>query len=217
MDFTNFCIRASLNGARRLCKKGKGKATGIFPDDLVNIFMELSMSNINDLVFWSAVTLAFRCLLRASNYCHSRHCVRIKDFVFVEGGVVVKILSSKTNQFSEYISEIPLYMNNNSLLCPIKWVVRMLRLRRASPEEQLFMIFNKGRWVPMTSAWFNRKLKLTSKIKGVSSHGLRRGGATYMLQNKFKLAEVKQRGQWKSANICRYPPSRLCSGIKFLA
>ena len=180
VDLTNFCVRASLNGARRLCSKGRGKAPGIFPADLQDIFGKLDMSTVNDLVFWSAMTLAFRCLLRASNYCQSRHCVRVKDFLYVEGGAIVRLVSSKTNQFAEYVSEIPVYRNSNSLLCPIRWISTMLQRHNASPDEPLFRILRKGKWVTMSSSWLNGKLKSVCDLKGVSPHGLRRGGATYI-------------------------------------
>ena len=204
VDYANFTIRSSLNGARRICQKGRGKAPGIFPKDLLDIVMELNMSNVNDLVFWAALTLAFRCLLWVSNYCKSRHCILIMDLNFSNIGMVVNLLSSKTNQFNEFVTEIPVYANSDSVLCPIQWIKRMLSLRSQSGDKMLFMIFGRGKWTPMTASWFNKRLREVSRLPGVSSHGLCRGGATYMLQNKFKLAEVKQRGQWKSACVYEY-------------
>ena len=117
---------------------------------------------------------------------------------------MVRIVSSKTNQFNEYVSEIPVFANKNSVLCPVAWIKRMLEIRSLEPGEQLFKLFKGGRWIPMTARWFNIKLKVNSLLKEASSHGLRRGGATYMLQNEFKLAEVKQRGQWKSSCVFEY-------------
>ena len=166
--------------------------------------MELDMTKVNDLVFWAAATLAFRCLLRASNYCKSRHCLRVMDLVFNKDGVIVKILSSKTNQFKEFVSEIPVYANSNSVICPVSWISCMHRIRVPKPDEQLFMIMKGKKWVPMTASWFNAKLRVLCNLPMSSSHGLCRGGATYMLQNKFWLAEVKQRGQWKSTCVYEY-------------
>ena len=132
IDYTNFHIRASLNGARRLCYGGRGKAPGIFPKDLLSIFEKLSMSSFNDLIFWSALTLAFRCLLRISNYCKSRHCLRVANVVFVKHGIVIRIVSSKTNQFREFVSEIPVYSNPNSIICPVTWIKKMLSPKQHS-------------------------------------------------------------------------------------
>ena len=77
-------MRSALNGARRVCGKGRGRSLGIFPKDLLVIFEKLNMSSVNDLVFRCALTPAFRCLLRASNYCNSRHALKVSDVLFVK-------------------------------------------------------------------------------------------------------------------------------------
>ena len=204
IDYSNFVIRSALDGARRMCGKGKGKSPCLFPKDLMTIFVSLNMCRINDMVFWCAVSLAFRCLLRASNYCKSRHSLRCSDVVFVENGIIVKICSSKTNQFREFVSEIPVFGNAKSNLCPVAWLKDMLALRRPSADEMLFKIFSRGKWLPMSATWFNAKLRKLCQVQGASSHGLRRGGATFMLCNNFKIEEVKQRGLWKSACVYEY-------------
>ena len=204
VDFSNHFIRSALNGAREICGKGRGKSPGIFPKDMLLMFSMLNMCNVNDMVFWCALTLAFRCLLRISNYCKLRHALRVSGVVSVKDGIIIKIRSSKTNQFREYVSEILLYTNTDSLLCPVSWLKDMLVLRDPARDEMIFKISNDGKWIPMTGSWFNNKLKSISAIPGVSSHGLRRGGATYMLCNKSKLAEVRQRGLWKSDCVYEY-------------
>ena len=204
LDFTIFAIRQSLSGARRMCGKGRGKSVGLFPNDLLNIFETLDLTKCNHLVFWSALTLAFRCLLRASDYCYSRHAVRISDLKLVKDGLIVLIRSSKTNQFREFISEIPVFANADSLVCPVFCLKEMLSLRCPGLEEMVFKIKYKGRWRPMSANWFNSMLRKHCKIPKVSSHSLRRGGASFMLQNRHKVAEVKQRGQWKSYCVYEY-------------
>ena len=204
VDYSNFLVRSALSGARRMCGKGRGKSPGIFPKDLLCIFSKLNMCKVNDMVFWCALTLAFRCLLRASNYCKSRHTLLCSDVSFVKEGIIIRICSSKTNQFREFISEIPVFCNPNSIICPVTWIKDMLALRNPSSKELLFKIRCKGTWSPMTASWFNGKLKKLCDLPNVSSHGLRRGGATFMLCNEFKIAEVKQRGLWKSACVFEY-------------
>ena len=204
LEYSNFVIRSALNGARRICGKGRGKSPCLFPRDLLVIFNKLNMCNVNDLVFWSALTLAFRCLLRASNYCKSRHALLCSDLSFVKEGAVIKICSSKTNQYRDFESIIPIFGNPNSRLCPVLWLKDMLAVGRPSSGEMLFKIRAKGKWVPMSAKWFNAKLKKLCRIQNASSHGLRRGGATFMLCNNFRVAEVKQRGLWKSSCVYEY-------------
>ena len=98
IDYTNFMLRSALNGARRICGKGRGKSPGIFPKDLLCIFSRLRMCKINDLVFWCALTVAFRCLLRASNYCKSRHALICSDISFVKEGIIVRICRETTSK-----------------------------------------------------------------------------------------------------------------------
>ena len=168
------------------------------------MFSKLNMCQVNDFVFWVAVTVAFRCLLRASNYCKSCHSLLCSDIMFVKDGVIVKICSSKTTEFREFVSEIPIFSNPNAVLCPIAWLKDMLALRRPSAGEMLFKMLCRGKWVPMTASWFSAKLKKLCSVQAASSHGLRRGGATYMLCNNFKIEEVKQRGLWKSSCVYEY-------------
>ena len=123
VDFTNFTIRTALNGARRICAKGRGKSGGLFPQDLLLIFKKIDVRNVNHLIFWAALCFAFRSLLRSSNYCFSRHTMRVRDVIFVKHGIVLKVKSSKTNQFNEYVSEIPIYSNCKSVICPVSWLV----------------------------------------------------------------------------------------------
>ena len=204
LDFTNFHIRSALNGARRLCGKGRGKSVGIFPQDLLNILNRLDMSKINHLLFWSALCLAFRSLLRASNYCKSRHALKVNDLLFVKQGLILNVRSSKTNQFNEFVTEIPIFANELSILCPVAWLREMLLFRKPHGNELLFNVLSKGEWKPMTANWFNRMLKMYCNVPKVSSHSLRRGGASYMLQQKYRVAEVKQRGMWKSNCVYEY-------------
>ena len=207
IDYSNFVVRSALNGARRMCGKGRGKSPGLFPKDLLSVYAKLNMCRVNDVVFWCALTLAFRCLLRASNYCKSRHALLCSDLCFVKDGIIVKICSSKTNQFREFVSEIPLFANANSLLCPVAWLKDMLALRRPSSGEMLFKIFCKGRLVPMSASWFNAKLRKLGQIRNASSHGLRRGGATFMLCNNLRWRR-SNRGDCGShlvyMNTCQY-------------
>ena len=156
------------------------------------MFSKLDLLKINHLVFWTAVTLVFRCLLRASNYCSSRHSIKVRDLVFVSNGIVVKIPSSKTNQFNEYVSQIPLYGNPNSVLCPFNWLNEMLSLRKPGRDDNLFMLFIRGEWRPMRASWFNNMIKSVCNVPKASSHSLRRGGASFMLQNRYWCSNLRK-------------------------
>ena len=46
IDVTDFGIRSTLTGARRMCGKGRGKSVGIFPEDMLDIFSKLAVFEI---------------------------------------------------------------------------------------------------------------------------------------------------------------------------
>ena len=104
---------------------------------------------------------------------------------------------SKPNQTRERVLNICLPLLVDHPLCPVTAVLTNFRaLRPAAPGAQAF---------PMTGPAFSRKLKaLTSRIgvSGVSSHSLRRGGATWALSSGIPGEIVKAMGDWKS--VC-YP------------
>ena len=136
--------------------------------------------SLDDLVFWSAVSLAFRALLRASNICGRIHGVKLKDLKFVGENLHVMVRTSKTNQFAEYLSKI---------------VVVFRRLIR-------------GKWMRMYYTWFNTKLASITTLAGLgpgfSTHSLRRGGASHMNSLDYNLLQLKRRGCWQSDTVQKY-------------
>ena len=67
IDYMDFHIKQALRGLRRLSSVGWGKVRPLFPDDLRLLFYVLDMNLYDNLLFWSAVTLCYRCLLGISN------------------------------------------------------------------------------------------------------------------------------------------------------
>ena len=90
-DYTNFKIREALRGAKILCQSGRGCAKAIFPRDLMKIFACLNMVCLDDLVVWSAITLAYRAVLKISNVCGKSHALMVKDLNLFEDRIIVKI------------------------------------------------------------------------------------------------------------------------------
>ena len=60
----------------------------------------------------------------------------------------------------------------------------------------------------MSYEWYSARLrKLTTRIglEGkVTSHSLRRGGATYLNSIGISLVDIKQRGDWRSLAVLLY-------------
>ena len=208
IDYSNFKIKQALRGARRTCLKGRGRAKPLFPEQLLILFRSLNLLLLDDLTFWSALTLAFRALLRISNLCGKLHGLRFRDLSFKEGVLYLYVKSSKTNQFSEYLTRLVIVPNTNSVVCPVYWLRELIRLSNPVPESYVFRRLYKGSWRKMSQTWFSKKLKLLCKASGLgdgySSHSLRRGGASHMSSLDFKLQEIKQRGCWSSDAVFKY-------------
>ena len=70
-------------------------------------------------MFWFALVLCYRCLLRISHVSISPHTLRVKDFCFWPGGMDVTVFSSKTIQFKERVQRIPVLEAKGSPLCRV--------------------------------------------------------------------------------------------------
>ena len=208
IDYKNFKIKEAMRGAKRTCPKGRGKAKALFPMDLLRISGCLNLLLLDDVVFWGAITLAFRALLRISNICGEIHGIKFKDISFVGETVYLTIRSSKTNQFAEYVSKIVIVSNHNSVLCPVYWLKELIKLSNPTPESFIFRRLIRKKWCVISRSWFSMKLKnsclLAALGTGYSPHSLRRVGASYMSALNFKMTEIKNRGCWSSDAVLGY-------------
>lgn len=59
----SFLVKCSLRGACRLLGDSVLSAEPLYPEQLLLIYRSLDHKDITDLTFWSAICLAFRCLL----------------------------------------------------------------------------------------------------------------------------------------------------------
>ena len=107
VDKSSFFRQMTLRGVRRLSGSCSTHRDPFFPEDLINIFGYLGQSKDEDLVFWAAVALSFRCLLHKSHVTTSCHSLRVSDLVFQPDGLEVIIQSSKTDQYADRSVCIP--------------------------------------------------------------------------------------------------------------
>ena len=128
---------AMTRGVKRMSGSCSTHRDPLVPEDLVNIFGYLDLGRDEDLVFWAAMTLSFRCLLRRSHVMASCHSLRVSDFVFCPDGLDVTIRSSKTNQYAHRSVCIPVLKSKGSLLCPVKYIRPMLSRLSLEPDSHL--------------------------------------------------------------------------------
>ena len=162
-----------------------------------------------DLVFWAALTLAFRALLRKSHYTPSPHVLRWRDVSLYPDHIIIVLNSSKTNQFSARPHRIVLNSSPGSCICPVFWLAELARVHRPLESDLIFRVPFPGLMAPLDYSWFNFRLKNLAATIGlspvtVSSHSLRHGGASLMASLGSPLTDIRARGGWSSASIFNY-------------
>ena len=208
IDYSDYSIKSALRGLRRVSAKGRGKARALFPRDLLQLFNVLDVSLYDDLLFWSAVTLAYRCLFRSSNVC-GPHALKRCNVKFTVEGMTVRVVSSKTDQFGDKPREIVVTENSASVLCPVAWLKRLCLIAKPHTSDCVFRVKVVGGTSPMSYSWLRRKLSdVVSKAglsgTGISTHSFRRGSASFMSGIGYELSDVKRRGGWASNTVLEY-------------
>lgn len=136
----SFLVKYTLRGAKRLLGDTTLSADPLLPKDLMLIYRSLDRKNLKDLVFWTALTLAYRCLLRKSHYTYSTHMLRRQDVEFTDYGACITLRSSKTLQYKERLITIPVVAAPNSALCPVHWLQLYFKKCIADPSAPLFIV-----------------------------------------------------------------------------
>ena len=160
----------------------------------------------------------FHLILRKSNLVplsrvHDEvHNIVRRDVHYKSGVMIIMVRWSKTNQFRERISKNPMIRNNNSLICPVRWILHMVHTVPAQPSQNLFSFYHPRlkRTVPITYRELMTKMRKWLELIGVtnskkfSSHLLHRGGSTHAFDSKIPEHTIMDMGGWASDCYKRY-------------
>ena len=138
VDIDHFLIKCTLSGAKRILGCESRQVDPLSPEDMIKIFKSLDMTIWEDLAFWCALTLCYRCLLRSSHVTISPHTMKVKDISFWRGGMDVVINSSKTIQYRERKQLIPVIQAFGSPLCPVDYLKEYIIQSGLGPAESVF-------------------------------------------------------------------------------
>lgn len=170
----------------------------LLPEHLKLIFPNLRFNKLEDLIFWCALCLSFRCLLRKCHFTLSPHMLMRSHIEFTSYGMMVNIVSSKTIQFKERVLQIPVVESPGSILCPVCWLKVYLSLCEIPPRGPLFLEWKSKK--PLSYEKFSQRLKTLVKKSGIpgriTCHSLRRGSATHLSRLGLPLQDVKMYGDW---------------------
>lgn len=202
----SFLLSCTLRGAKRLLGDCTLSADPLLPNHLVLMYSFLNFNNKRDLVFWCALCLSFRCLLRKSHFTASPHMLLRSQVEFTDYGVLISIASSKTIQFRERLVKIPIVKSPGSVLCPVRWLKVYLELCKVPDKGPLFLDYESRK--PLSYHKFSERLKQLVKVAHIpgriTCHSLRRGSATYLSRLGLPLHDVKMYGDWKSLSVLLY-------------
>ena len=205
---SNFMVHRTLQGAKRLLGDATVQATPLEPQHLLRMYFKLDMSKSYDLVWWLAIILAFRGLLRKAHVTNTDQGICVSDLSFKDWGVLLSLPKTKTIQYGERLLEIPFAKVLSSVFCVDYYLRLHLRRSKLKGSDFLFQFKSNHKWFPMTYKRFSKTLsEMTSKLKitgKISTHSLRRGGATWLHSIGYDLVEIKTRGDWKSLAVLLY-------------
>ena len=208
VDPSTFEIQMTLKGIKRTLGDVRSQARPITVKELRLIFTALDMSDSQDAAFWLALIISFRGLLRKSNVVEQGMAILLSDVEFTSWGVIVKLRRTKTITCKERVLHVPFVTLDSSIFCVRRFILLLQTLVVfPSPDSQLVSYMCGGRCVRATYNWLRSKLTGISRTLNLSyltSHSLRRGGATALADADFTLLQIKDMGDWSSLAVLQY-------------
>jgi hypothetical protein len=209
--FNDYSFKLMFKGLARTVPQHVRRSLPITPTILLDIYKELDFNNSNHVTLWAAFLISFFLLCRKSNivpnsmkkFDKNKQFTR-QDFIVDNNCLLVVVKWSKTIQVKERVELMPIVSIPGSVLCPVKAYKNMLKVFPGSHIDPAFTVRSKqGNLVPLAYHFFQKSLKyfigLTGRdSKRYSTHGFRRGGATFAFKCKVPGELIKKMGDWKS-------------------
>ena len=135
---------------------------------------------------------------RVSHIVVSPHTLLRSDVKIFKWGILVSIISSKTNK-SGKPSKIPIAYGRDKFSCPVYWLDKLFT---RYPRNKNDYLFSTTKVQSVSYSMFNTALKsliVKAGIKGnFATHSLRRGGTTSLHHKGAPLPYIRERtmGFW---------------------
>ena len=207
VDYDSDEYKACLAGIKRTLGMAVVQAPPLLPTHLCRMFQNLSLSKDNVAVR-AAILVCFRGLLRQNQITGPVGALTRRDFRFSSSGLEILVRTSKTIQFREKVLVVPIVPLKKLELCPVYWIQRHFREIPAKDSDQAFRLSYGAGSVPLTYPVFLSTMRLWAKRGGISgqlsTHSLRRGGATFFRNCGASIFQIEARGDWVSNSVFRY-------------
>ena len=212
-----FQVDTVLQAIKRKMAKVPFQVLPITPKILCDLYNFIDISKPKDLALWCSFLVCFYCLFRKANVVpkdmssfNPHKELSRKKVCILENDDIILIYScfSKTNQFMNRDSVIPLTSNSNRALDPIFHLKKLFSCQ--IPEDKpAFSFLENGNVKCITYNLFTKELKYLLKIAGYSpelysGHSFRRGGATLLFQLNCDPLVIQAMGDWASDIYLKY-------------
>ena len=206
----------TIEGIRRALRHTVKRAQPITVRMLEKIERVINLKDQKEMVTWVSTVTGFHLLLRKSNLvpltrAHDlAHNIARGDIRYHKGVMMVYIRWTKTNQLGE-LEKSPMVANKYSTICPVRWILYMVKQVPAGPQHNLFSYINdKKQIVPITYRDLLMYIRKWLSLIGVkdahaySAHSLRRGSCTHAFEQQISERSIMEMGSWKSQCYKRY-------------
>ena len=200
-----------MQGLRRHQKGPPQRKHPISPDELSQMqpfFRQAPFAN----ALWACIIISWWSMLRKSNTTSEAlqlqrgdHCITRADVSvdLTKWRLTVRVRSSKTNQYKERCHEIVLQGKRGHVLDPVAAWTNHIASSTLPEAFPAFAFEENGKPLPMRYDDLRCALKvLMAAIGGnaaaVSSHSLRRGGATFAYHAGVRDVLIQAHGDWRS-------------------
>jgi integrase len=225
---------AVLKGIRREKKGVPQRKHPVSPDELQRMASLFSAEPFAR-AMWACIVITWWAMFRKSNTTVNErapdgvgHCIRKQDVLvdFEQWRLHITVRGSKTNQYQDRVFHAHLQGRRGHPLDPVAaWLGHVEASPDVEPTMSAFSFREKGITQPMRYEYLRVALKVCySAIGGdaahVSTHSLRRGGATFAYHAGVQDLLLKAHGDWVSNCFEDYielskPARLLCSQQMF--
>lgn len=217
-----------IAGMKNRTKKPTKQAVAVTPEMLAQIYHAVDFSSCLEMVTWVAILMGFHCLLRVSNltapssktFDCTRHLMR-KDIRMHDNIMLVHIRWSKTLQYRERKLLIPVIPFSEQWLSAVQWFNYMISIIPAGPQDPAFAVPTDKGLQPLTYHQLSRLLRKWANMvnldpKTMTSHCLRRGGASWLTERGVPDHIVQAIGDWRTMVFKKYIDQALRTRLQAL-
>lgn len=210
-EMHGFVLDAVMRGMKAEYVVPRRRALAFDPLIFRQMFVHVDFDNPMEMVAWVAALMGFHLLLRVSNitaksrfkFNKQENLVRA-DFRIHNKVMLVHIRWSKTLQYGERKLLIPVIPFLDAELSATAWFQFMIHKIPAPPDAPAFAVPGKNNQLfPLSYGQFSRLLRKWTTAANLNSarltsHGLRRGGTTWLTRNGVPDHIIQAIGDWRT-------------------